>query len=317
VDVCASPGHCNARDGRCEAGPCVDGATQCSGRDFQRCEDGRWTKVDECARASLCDHDDDAGCRPAVCEVTEYRCNGAELERCNVNGDGWIPVRTCASADLCSAPSKRCNAAVCAPGERRCDDESQLYECAPGRHQWLPTRDCTAGVPAEARAATPGGFCDPVGGCATAATCETGDFRCNAQMLERCVGGDWFPFAPCASHALCDATAGACLDPACEAGAARCATLGAEPDVVRPGESTLGLTLQVCREDRTGFDTLRDCGADELCDADHAQCDACDPLELFCWQGRLYLCSSDGQERELELECENGCGLVNGRPGCL
>jgi hypothetical protein len=77
--------------------------------------------------------------------------------------------------------------------------------------------------------------------------------------------------------------------------------------VAETGEQTQGLTLQVCEEAGTGFVNVRDCPADNYCDARHGQCDLCRPLDPLCFGGSLYRCSADGQERELEKPCTSGC----------
>jgi hypothetical protein len=81
----------------------------------------------------------------------------------------------------------------------------------------------------------------------------------------------------------------------------------------------LGLTLQVCNSAGDGFSNVRDCPADNLCDARHGQCDLCEALAPLCFQSSLYLCSADGQERELEKACKGGCvldGKNQNRPTC-
>lgn len=313
VQDCGSPGRCNASLGTCTAQECTEGTSQCSGSDYQVCTAARtWETRQSCAGAAQCDPR--AGCRPALCEVTQYRCNGAELERCNVDGTAWIPLDTCESAELCNDSAKRCDRPACAVGELRCSREGKLERCSPGREGWLETSDCRALAllgpdtpPARVAAAcelSGEGRCNPTPSCVSAS------MRCSGQYLERCANDGWQPVERCVSGAACDAAGGVCRPNACRPGEHRCVTPGATPRVAELGEPTQGLTLQVCDEAGTGFRNEQDCPADNHCDARHGQCDLCRPLEPLCFGGSLYRCSADGQERELEKACTAGCVVV-------
>ncbi len=326
VQDCGSPGRCNASLGACTPEDCSEGTTQCSGNEYQVCTAERTWRVEAtCAGAAQCDARD--GCRAPVCEVTEYRCNGAALERCNVDGTAWIPIATCESAELCNGSAKRCDPPLCRQGELRCSRDGKLQRCSAGKNAWQTTSDCRAlaqlgpEAPPERVAAScelsGEGSCNPVPGC------SDGSLRCSGQFLERCAAGGWQPVERCVSGAACDAAAGACRPNVCRPGEHRCVTPGATPRVAEPGEDTQGLTLQVCDEAGTGFRNVRDCGADNYCDARHGQCDLCRPLEPLCFGGSLYRCSADGQERELEKACTSGCVVTPGatprsgdRPSC-
>lgn len=321
VDVCASEAHCNAAEGRCEEVPCTENATQCSGDEFQRCEGGRWEiSGAPCASGARCDHL--RGCTPALCQANEYRCDGRQLVRCNVNLDGWIPVHTCESEALCNVAAKRCDEPLCSEGQRRCTREGSLLGCSPGRDSWRTLQECGgalgAGSDLNASAA-----CDPAGAgqCLALATCASGTYRCNGQFLERCRDDLWAPYARCASAALCDPTGtGACIEPACEPGSYQCVAPGANSVPALPGEPTWGLVLQRCKADGTGYELYESCAAEELCDAAHGQCDICDARQpTFCNGNELSVCTADGQERMLLRACSLGCVSPEqpGPPACL
>jgi hypothetical protein len=326
VQDCGSPGRCNASLGTCTPQECTEGTTQCSGSDYQVCTAARtWQVQDVCAGAAQCDPR--SGCRPAVCEVTEYRCNGAALERCNVDGTAWIPIDTCETAELCNDSAKRCEPPSCRAGELRCSRDGTLDRCSAGRNAWEQVSDCRAlaqlspNAPPEQVAAT----CElsGAGSCKPSPACASGSLRCSGQYLERCANDGWQPVARCVSSAACDAAGGSCLPNACRPGEHRCVSPGATPRVAEPGDDTQGLTLQVCDEAGTGFSNVRDCPADNHCDARRGQCDLCRPLDALCFGGSLYRCSADGQERELEKACATGCVVApasnprtGGRPVC-
>lgn len=309
VDVCASMAHCNSAQGRCEDVPCAEGATQCSGDEFQRCRDGRWeVSGTPCASGARCDHLQ--GCTPALCQANEYRCDGRQLMRCNVNLDGWIPVHTCETETLCNVAAKRCDEPLCTEGQRRCARDGSLLGCSPGRDSWQTLQECrrALGAAADINASA---ACDPAGPgqCLGQASCVSGAFRCNGQFLERCRDNIWAPYARCASAALCDASGtGACTEPTCEPGSYQCVVPGAGSVPAMPGAPTRGLVLQRCNADGTGYELYDACAAEELCDAAHGQCDICDAREpTFCDGNELLVCTADGQERLLQRVCSLGC----------
>jgi hypothetical protein len=329
--ACGTPGQCNASAGRCEPVPCEPGNRQCSGRNYQICTpEQTWQNVSPpCSSAAQCNPE--LGCEVALCEVSEYRCDGALLQRCNINGNGWVSVHTCETTDLCNAAAKRCDRPVCAEGERRCSREAKLEQCSPGHDAWLPVSDCAALATPSLTASSTGvsGVCDLTSGgqCHPQPMCGAGTRRCNGQFLERCEGNAWRPEARCATAALCNPSgAGGCNAPTCDPGGHRCVSSEADAIAAEPGVSTRGLTLQICNAAGSGFETVAVC-ADMFCDSTHGQCDMCDPYEAQCSGDTLYRCSADGQEAELEKACTLGCvsagasseaGVASaGRTACL
>lgn len=319
IDACMSAAHCNAAAGRCEAAPCTENTTQCSGEQFQRCRGGRWQEEAECANGARCDHL--RGCTPAVCQANEYRCDGRELMRCNVNLDGWIPVHTCETDALCNVAAKRCDRPVCSEGERRCSRDGNLLGCPPGRDAWVTVADC-GGATGAGPDTNVSAACDPTGQgqCLGQASCAPGALRCNGQFLERCRGNTWVPHARCASAALCDPSGvGSCADPTCQPDTYQCVTPGANSVPAAPGAPTRGLLLQRCNASGTGYELHEPCDAEEFCDAAHGQCDVCDPGEpAFCSGNELLVCTADGQERMLQRVCALGCVTPEqpGPPAC-
>jgi hypothetical protein len=326
VQDCGSPGRCSASTGSCGPQDCVPGSLQCSGKDFQVCTPNRtWQTSETCAGTDQCDLS--TRCRPAVCNVTDYRCNGAALERCNVDGTDWIGVHTCETEALCNAAAKRCDRPLCVDGELRCSTAGELSRCSPGRDSWQVQSDCRAlaQLPSTATPEQISGTCDlsGAGRCNSPPSCSTGSLRCNGQYLERCQDNAWRPREWCATSALCDASGtGSCRPATCKPGEYRCVTPGASPVVAQTNDPTLGLSLQVCDAAGAGFVGVRDCTADSFCDARHGQCDLCDALQPLCFGSSLYRCSADGQERELEKACATTCILQpggddgEGRPVC-
>lgn len=308
IDECETPRHCDASRGRCTPEPCTPGVRQCSGDEYQECTESGWQVRETCPSGAPCDSQ--RGCLEPACQANEYRCNGAALERCNGGRNGWIPVRACAGPAACNAAAKRCERPVCAAGSVRCTRDGVLESCNAERTGWELVADCAAAAgiaPGPAASA----LCDPSGAglCLPFTTCTAGSRRCNGADLEVCRDNGWHPYERCVTPAQCDAAGGACLPAICEPGAFRCST-PADPTSAAPDEvSRLGLVLQECNAAGTGFEPVRACGALELCDAPHGQCDICDPtLPSVCSdQGELLVCTADGQELTLYKLCEQGC----------
>ena len=306
VEDCGSLGRCNASTGSCSSEACTAGTHQCNGNQWQTCTEQRtWQTTETCAGAAQCDV---GGCQPPVCQIADYQCSGATLERCNVSRTGWIRVHDCVSAALCNAQTKRCEAPVCQPGQRRCSREGKLEECSADQAEWNVISDCRllAGLPETAGPEQISGLCDPnAARCVYPASCNSGTVRCNGEFLERCQNDIWHPQARCETPSACDASgAGACRPTECSPGAHRCVIPGSTPIVAEPGDPVQGLTLQVCNAGGN-YQTLQECPG--YCDAAHGQCDICNSLSLLCFDARLYRCSADGQERELEKPCKTGC----------
>jgi len=315
IATCQSARHCDARGGRCLDTPCVIGQTQCSGDEFQVCAEQGWVTERTCSRGAPCDPAQ--GCLPTLCEPNEYRCEGSELQRCNVERTGWIPVQACGAPGLCNVASRRCEAPACQVGEVRCTSAGHLERCSPDQRDWALVADCSAGA-ALAPGTSPTTSCDPTNGgrCLDSSTCLTGTLRCNGPELERCRENAWRPYAHCASAAQCDATgAGACREPICEPGTYRCLVPGNPPTVADDQTPRLGLALEACNAQGTGFVPALTCAPAELCDDAHGQCDICAPSQLLCSDRELLVCTADGQERTLYKVCEQGCvettGVVN------
>ena len=263
--------------------------------------------LDTCSSGAPCDPQ--IGCLATLCEPNEYRCDGPRLERCNVERNGWIPVRTCETAALCDVAAKRCEEPACVAGATRCTRTGVLEQCNAERTGWSVREDCAAALnlPPGSLAST---LCDPSGGgrCVAAATCTDGALRCNGDELERCGASAWHPYRHCVSAAQCDVASGTCLEAACDPGSFRCANPAAPDAAVADDAPRFGLLLQACNALGTGYESLAACGATEQCDPVHGQCDICDPtLPSVCAGNDLLVCTADGQELTLYKVCATGC----------
>jgi hypothetical protein len=207
---------------------------------------------DDAARdsiAPLCDKDG-GSCPPSdppACSLNAYRCDGAALQVCNGNQDGFTTVTTCSTPGQCNASLKTC--APCVSGQTQCNGAT-LQTCDVVHGQWMNGQTCA--TPALCNAT--GGPCDPP-------ACTAGQFQCVGANLQQCNAGrtGWTVASACATAALCDEKAGRCDTPACNPGQYQCD---------HPGN------LQVCNVTQTGWTLVQMCARGTLCSAGTAQCAA-------------------------------------------
>jgi hypothetical protein len=312
IEECTGPPFCNAvaadNGGQgCEDAPCDPGEERCNGAQRERCRDDQtdFDAIGEaCDTRDLCIDDNPLSsfCREPVCQRgplsgTEFRCQGAVLQRCNDQHTGFDTLNTCATAALCNPglAFAGCVAPACAAGQTRCTGDF-LQVCNADRTGFVNLERCAAGT------------CDGnAGRCAD--PCVVGSARCNGQgQLEECrdrlIGREIT--ARCLSPQLCDATARSCRQPP-----AGCTADGVRVCVPQGNGSTL---LQVCAGGRSRFDTLDTCTGSERCDPNNIQCDVCDQNgQATCNGTQLVRCAADGQST-LPTTCGSGCQTVANAP---
>jgi hypothetical protein len=218
-EQCVGAPFCNAvladqGQSGCTDAPCEAGLAQCNGAQIQLCRDDR-TGLDPvgepCESAALCNADDPANafceeplCRRGATSGDEFRCEGAQLQRCNESLTVYDTLQTCVTAALCDASQRfdGCRPPVCDPGEFACAD-GFLQVCNTDRTGFDSLENCGSQAQCDANA---GRCADP---------CEPGSTRCNAGNgdLERCNDRltGWQPIADCPNVRLCDAENERCL----------------------------------------------------------------------------------------------------------
>ncbi len=282
---CATPELCTATvqrypatsadgwTGQCDPPVCDPGTYLCApedGRQLLGCPPSRsgWEVFDTCATAALCDAAAgvcQAGCGPGITPGS-YRCEGAELQQCSLDGTRFETVKTCATADQCNATRQDCVA--CVPGEHECSG-STLRRCTEAS-TWESFAECASSVlclAAEGRCESPG--------------CEAGAYDCDGTVLRRC-GPDnssWETVDYCVTDALCDVAGGHCDPPGCpQAGAVDCA----------------GNVLRSCPSSLVAWEVLQTCPEGWLCDAQGQTCRGECPTPPFqCQAGVPMECRED------------------------
>jgi hypothetical protein len=313
IQACIGPAFCNAalanqgQDG-CTAAPCEAGNMQCNGAEIQKCREDR-TGLDDtgtvCESAALCNAADplnaicdEPTCRRGATSGDEFRCEGAELQRCNESLTGYDSVETCVTAALCDAGQRfdGCQEPVCQPGDFSCS-AGFLQECTAEQTGFTDIENCGSQAACDANA---GRCADP---------CEPGAVRCNTTSgdLEECVDPlvGWQTIGDCVSGPLCDAENRTCRDPVCPAaGQRRCETRGQNPVITQ------------CSVGRDVFNVVTTCAAGQICDAQNNECDVCQPNSRRCEGGTLVVCDARGQT-ESRSACASGCATVAGQTRCL
>ena len=255
--------------GGCEPPRCDPGTYQCAdndGRQLLGCPPSQigWEVVDTCDTAALCDAEAgmcQVGCGPGV-SPGSYRCEGAELQLCSLDGTHFETVKTCATAHQCNATRQDC--LPCVEGEFQCSGATLLTCTADST--WATERECASAALCDAQE----GRCDP--------GCVEGTYSCEGNVLRRC-GADhetWETVDYCVTDALCDAEAGHCNPPGCpEGGAVDCA----------------GNVLRTCPSSLVAWEELQVCPEGWLCDAENELCtDVCPSPPFQCQLGVPFEC---------------------------
>ena len=277
---------------------------------MQRCnaDQTAWEAIETCATPDLClagladcgRSPNACSCQAPKCELSDTRCTGATLERCNVGRTGWDPVEPCATAALCEAGratlgGTACVAPACEVGSHSCDG-AVLQGCRIDRTAFDDQEECI-GAP----------FCNLTEGRCDDAPCEIGEHRCSGSQIEVCLDdrtGFVAEGPACATPALCkesDPTDVHCDPPQCAVNQFSCFQ---------------GSQLQACNEGRTGFVNAGPaCLRPDLCSADRRRCDFCVPGRQECTidQSSTRVCSLSGNFFGPETFCPLGCVPATGQ----
>lgn len=339
VTTCAGgPGFCNEALGSCSQ--CNVGDTRCEGAQIEACRADRSgfepIAGSVCATPELCARADSGGafCEEPACDAEEFRCEGAQLERCNPGRTGFEPFGPpCLRPDLCSAERERCD--FCFPSRQECTpDRTASRTCAADGNSFGPLTPCPLGCIPE------------TGACRT---CPIGQYVCAFGQLSRC--DDGFSFTPlnpaadcsganrvtCAGNTVqmspcafgCDAGRNACNECSAQvpascalglsctaAGLCRCApnefTCGgnslllcnAAGTATTPGERCSGADDNVLRTCDAGVLSEKICGSAELCSAANGDaCPICTAGEVSCASGELVACNASATALEPAAAC--------------
>ncbi len=331
LTVCVGgPGFCNEVLGICSQ--CEVGDTRCDLAQIQVCRQDR-SGFDPvagrvCETPQLCaiDGSGAAFCAEPACDVDEFDCDGAQLERCNAGRTDFEPFgQPCNSAALCSETRERCD--FCVPNRPQCNANRTASQA------------CSANGNLGATTACPLGCIPETGLCRS---CTIGTYRCNGNALSRC--DDGFSFTPLnraadcsgASRVTCNAgnlQSTACGTFGCSAARSACNECSAEVPASCAGglsctstglcrcaanafvcdDDTLlrcnaagtataagprcsgGTQNEILRTCDEGVLAQNTCGSGQLCSiSTGSQCAVCVPGTLSCAGGSLSVCNGAG-----------------------
>lgn len=346
LQVCATPELCESSElstvSACLTPQCAADQMSCDGNVLRLCNAARtgWEEFDTCESAAHCD----AGkrqCLPAPCNPGDRRCNVGDLERCNDDRTDWEQLDECVTNELCEAtlapvegagsleatdapdvPSAaegpiKCRTPVCVPREVKCVGV-RLEACNEGQTDWDLAEDCATPVLCDASITYTGLRGSPR---CVRPTCAAGEHRCSELgVLEVCNENrdGYTPLEQCIGPQFCNSVAAdnglaGCEAAPCEAGVQQCN----------------GPQIQVCRQDRTGFDPLgAPCETRGLCNDDNplAFCSApvCQrgPLstnEFVCRGATLQRCNDQHTGYDVQNTCATAglCNASLGFNGCV
>lgn len=101
------------------------------------------------------------------------RCEGAQVEVCNLEGTGYVIEKLCATAALCrTSGGGSCEPPACETDAKRCTGAA-FEQCNPGRTAWEKKNDCASEALCRAD-----GSGDAGAGC-QAPACAAGERHCN------------------------------------------------------------------------------------------------------------------------------------------
>jgi hypothetical protein len=286
VEECPAADMCSPY----QCGPCTPGTFGCSGKAFRKCGDNQaWQTLAECASEWFCGTTlaranadptvttcDPPGCDPG------HRCQGEIYQRCPQDPRGWDNVDSCDSSQLCNKTLEETNRRVsmglpplemcligCERETHRCEGMT-LQKCSDDLTEYVPVLTCEAGTE-----------CNPtLGSCSE--LCTPGEYQCNGTVLRQCrPDRSWTPGTDCVTAALCDASGGRCIEPAC----------------AKPGDFKCeGNELFECNVQQTRWEPRGTCASAKLCNAASKQCDmpvCTEPGLLRCAGQELVECSKD------------------------
>lgn len=348
LDTCGSEALCDRASPVCSPSACGVGEVRCDATGaLQRCElsRGGFETEQQCLSSAFCSVTvGSEACAEQPCTEDNFRCNGAQIERCGTDRVGFEAFGSpCATASLCSinagenGPRAVCRAPACVTNQYQCVGK-QLARCSDDRTEFVPSEECESAA-----------LCNAVLQRCEPARCDVGEIRCTGAELEVCNSGrtDFQVVDTCQSAAKCDAVGGACVG-SCVVGSTRCngsvleecrdSVLGwqqlafcqsaglcnaaanqCEPVACRPGEKRCqDGDLQACTVGLSGFELFEACASTEICDATGGQCDVCVPEQTSCVGDVLTRCSQDGQSLSEVRQCgANLCRADAASARCL
>lgn len=263
--------------GNCEEPRCSErGAFRCDPNNkaqLQTCPPSlmEWEDVGEpCLTAALCDPA--AGTCKDGCVPGSYKCDGARLMRCEVDGMKYVDDQLCASVTQCSASKRSC--LPCVAGELQCNG-ARLQRCTPNQ-TWATLAACVTdelclqSVKNGLSTCTPPG-CTPPDSQQCGGPSNTVLQTCPASQL------GWVDKEDCLTPGLCDKGLDKCIPPVCG----------------YPGEfRCTGQKREKCDNDRKYWNVESTCESSQICDVEQGCLGQCPTVATRCNKNQVEICTT-------------------------
>ncbi|HEX2878302.1 MAG TPA: hypothetical protein VHO25_02075 [Polyangiaceae bacterium] len=236
------------------------------------------------------------------CEPASFRCAQDKLEQCDLEGEAFHTVATCAGADACLADGLRGGCQVCevdalscsgflpidgdgGEGDSSLHPTSDLLTCVGDGTELTVSDTCTLET----------SYCDDQNG--TCLACAPGTSACFGATLVPCLedgsGYDHNAGQDCECRNACDADNQQCTVTDCSRlNQVQCSGAGA---------------LQACGP--SGFwENVDNCGSQAMCDDSYAFCQVCVPNSSYCSGQYLMQCNGLGTAYVQARDCGPGAG---------
>jgi alpha-tubulin suppressor-like RCC1 family protein len=287
---------CDGAQGKCvvEQG-CPSGVFSCVGATLQHCSHGRFTTIDTCDSAALCDQN--AG-RCQACTPNTSSCVNNNVLACDFNNGQATPYtpQYCAPT-TCTPNGNTANCNYCQQGKIVCYDGSTSYSnCTVNGLQQQPCPKDGAGNQTVCSSALQ-----------KCVTCVPGRASCDATgVLKVCnADGNGYTSKECGDQNKCDAGRAQCID--ARPGDFFCT---AEGDLMSVGYGAGHIITSTLVEK---------CGSSNQCNAYDGACNPkrCVPGQLTCAGADVYACDGTSDRRQRTgtrcssaARCQDGFGCV-------
>lgn len=369
--ACTSGQACAEKDGTLQ---CVDGGAESCQPNKQVCRQNNiWfcdltgkpsLEIEVCAAGKTCVIEAGVGaCKdeaPPVCTAGDKRCasNGMGVEACRADGSGFDLEAACDTGQACSAASgpATCVAAVCAPGEGRCQGASverckmdgsgfEVDQTCAADAQCILSNDKPYCAPTSCQSNVRFCYDDNVWECSSSnvpskiyQSCGDGYVCTRDSGIANCAKGNPDPCTPNTQRCAADGksievcrTDGVNFKPKTECngeqtcqevqGVLACADEVCTPNETRCAADATG--LERCNTNGVGFRRVNTCSPDESCQIldGSSQCASkidCTPNEPFCQDNNLWICDAQGKPDKITKSCgTRTCGEVLGKLVCI
>jgi hypothetical protein len=296
--TCAGDTRCAEQDeltAACTPLACAPGGSACDadGNAVEHCSgDGsKIESVEPCGEGKTCDG---GACVDVVCAPGTFACkNGNSLYECNANGTLLAFKQSCGNTNYfaCDQAAGQCRAKTCSFDEPICEGNfaTQCAEDGMGGEPGGEDCDATGQVCYE-------GYCQKK-------LCST-PFVCSGSLLQSCRGNgtELVVVSDCGFAALCDQSAGKCIQPTCTPGAFACN----------------GNVATRCKADGSGYEAGGvDCSqTEQVCDGGGCLAKSCAASATFCAGGNPQKCSPSGATYEPTDTCTAGEYCSEGLSTC-